>query len=280
MLVAMAVLPFMDAIAKDLTTRLSVLEVVWARYVFHFMIILPVVLVRHRVGAFVTVLWPRQLVRGGLLLCTSLLFFGSLSLMPIADALTLFFVSPLVLTMLAARWLREQVGYRRWIAVAIGFLGVLVVIRPGTTEIGVGALLAVAAGAVHAVYLLTTRQLAGRTPPLVTLLYTSVVGVIVMSVVVGPVWVRPSTADVGLMALMGGLAAIGHFLIIKAFDYAPASVLAPLGYSEIVMATVVGFVWFGDFPDLWTLVGALVIIASGAYVTLHANQARLLIAQS
>jgi drug/metabolite transporter (DMT)-like permease len=280
MLVAMAVLPLMDAVAKDLTTRLSVLEVVWARYAFHFAIILPVVVARHRLGALVTVQWPRQLLRGGLLLCATLLFFSALSLMPMADALTLFFVSPLVLTVLAAHWLREHVGYHRWIAVAVGFVGVLVVIRPGIAAIDAGTLYAIAAGVAHAVYLVTTRQLAGRTPPLVTLLYTSVVGLIVMSVVVVSIWVTPSVGDARLMVAMGGLAALGHFLIIRAFDLAPASMLAPLGYSEIVMATAVGFVWFGDFPDLWTVVGAVVIIASGAYVTLQERQPRVLGAQS
>jgi drug/metabolite transporter (DMT)-like permease len=117
--------------------------------------------------------------------------------------------------------------------------------------------------------MLTTRKLAGSAPPLVTLAYTALVGAVVMSALVGFVWVPPTPGDFGLMLLLGLLAAGGHFLIIKAFDHAPAAWLAPVGYSEIVTSTLVGYVAFGDFPDGWTWVGIAIIVVSGLYVSVR-----------
>lgn len=266
-LTAMAVLPFLDGIAKYLSTRYPITEVVWARYMFHFLIILPILVWRFGIRS----LWPsrvfEQILRSGLLLAATMLFFGALARMPLADTLALFFVSPLVVTAFAPLFLGEAVGLRRWLAVLTGFVGVCIIIRPGFAELQWGVLLALGAGVVHGFYLIATRKLAGSSPPLVTLAYTAVVGAVIMSVMVLPAWITPSPTDFTLMLLMGLIAATGHFLIIKAFDHASAPVLAPLGYSEIIMATVVGYLWFGDFPDLWSWIGIAIIIASGIYIS-------------
>ncbi|MDZ7799713.1 MAG: DMT family transporter [Trueperaceae bacterium] len=269
MMGAMILLPVMDGFAKHLQTRYPVAQVVWARYLFHLLVMLPLVLARFGPRA----LWPErvgvQVFRGSLLLGATTLFFSSIARMPLADTLALFFVSPLVVTVLATLVLGEPVGWRRAAAVAVGFAGVLVILRPGTGVFEWTALLAVGAGTVHGLYMLTTRKLAGSAPPLVTLAYTALVGAIVMSAIVGFVWVPPTPGDFGLMLLLGLLAAAGHFLIIKAFDHAPAAWLAPVGYSEIVMSTLVGYVAFGDFPDGWTWIGIAIIVASGLYVSVR-----------
>lgn len=268
-LAALVLLPLMDGIAKHLSGPYPLGEVVWARYFFHLAAMLPVLLWRFGPRA----LWPRrigvQVLRGGMLLGATALFFAAIDRMPLADALALFFVSPLVVTALAPLLLGEAVGMPRRLAVLGGFLGVVVILRPGSGAFEWAALLALGSGTVHGLYLLATRKLSGTAPPLVTLAYTALVGAVVMSLVVPAVWVPPAPRDLGLMASMGVLAALGHFLLIKALDYAPASLLAPFAYGEIVVATLVGYVLFGDLPDPWTWTGIAVIAASGVYVSVH-----------
>jgi drug/metabolite transporter (DMT)-like permease len=163
--------------------------------------------------------------------------------------------------------LGERVGIRRWLAVAAGFLGALIILRPGFEVVQMGSLFALAAGCSFAFYTLLTRKLSGSAPPLVTLTYTAVTGMVVMSIAVLPDWITPPPVDLIMMAAIGAVAAGGHFLLIRAFDHAPASLLAPYSYSEIVMATAVGWFIFGDFPDGWTWTGISVIIASGIYIS-------------
>ena len=276
MLGSMVILPVMDGFAKDLSSRLPVAQVVWARYLFHLVAIIGVVLWRFGPRS----LWPRrvgvQLLRGGLLLAATTLFFAAISRMELATTLALFFVSPLVVTLLGPAVLGESVGWRRWTAVLVGFAGVLVILRPGGGLLQGAALLALGAGVVHGMYLLATRKLAGSAPPLVTLAYTALVGAAVMSLVVGFAWVAPAPGDFARMVLMGVLAALGHYLLIKAFDHAPATWLAPLGYSEIVTSTAVGYVAFGEFPDGWTWIGIAIIVGSGVIITLREGRSRAL----
>lgn len=273
MLAAMAVVPLMDGVAKHLSATFPVLQVVWARYFFHLLILLPAVLWRHGAGALLLHNPWLQIVRGGFLLGSTILFFAAISIMPIADALALVFVAPLVVTALSPLVLGERVGVRRWAAVCVGFAGVLVIVRPGLATFHPGMLLALGAGSVYAFYSLATRKLSGSAPPLVTLAYTALLGALLMSAAVPAVWKTPEGTDFAWMALMGALAAGGHFLIIKAFEHAEASLLAPLGYSEMVMATVVGYVAFGDFPDPWTWIGVAIVIASGVYVSIRERKA-------
>ncbi|GAB4393518.1 MAG: DMT family transporter [Kiloniellaceae bacterium] len=266
---AMSLVPFMDAIAKHLSGHLPVLQVVWARYFFHFCLIFPVVLLRYGPRQMLPRRPLLQLLRGALLLASTVLFFAAISWMPLADALALVFVSPLIVTALSPWVLGEPVGLRRGLAVVVGFCGALLIVRPGFGTLQWPALLALAAGVVFGFYLLSTRRLAGSAPPLVTLTYTAAVGAVLMSFVMPVVWVTPTLVDLGAMALMGLIAAAGHFLLIKSFDFAPAALLAPFTYSEIVMTTLLGFVFFGDFPQAWTWIGIAVVIGSGIYISIR-----------
>jgi drug/metabolite transporter (DMT)-like permease len=266
---AMSIVPFMDAIAKQLSDHIPVLQLVWARFFCHFCLILPVALLRYGPRNLLPSQPILQLLRGGLLLASTILFFAAISAMPMADALALIFVSPLIVTALSPWLLGETVGPRRRLAVIVGFLGALLIVRPGFGSIQWPAMLAVSAGIVFGLYLLTTRRLAGSAPPLVTLTYSAAAGALLMSLAVPFFWVMPSATDVAAMAMMGLIAAGGHFLLIKAFDFAPASLLAPFTYSEIVMTTLLGFIIFGDFPDAWTWTGIAVIVASGVYISLR-----------
>jgi drug/metabolite transporter (DMT)-like permease len=165
--------------------------------------------------------------------------------------------------------LREAVGRRRWAAVAIGLIGALVILRPGLGALQWGGLLAVAAGTVHGLYYLATRRLKGSAPPLVTLAYTAMLGALAMTAVLPAFWVPPDAADLLLMACIGLIAAFGHFLLIRAFEMAPAAQLAPYTYCEVGFTAAVGYAVFGDFPDPWTWLGILVIVGSGTYIALR-----------
>ncbi len=269
MLGAMVLLPIMDGVAKHLSATYPVAQVVWARYLFHLAVLVPVALARYGRRIVRPPRLPVQLLRGTLLLASTALFFAAIARMPMANTLALFFVSPLVVTVLAARLLGERVGAWRWLAVLVGFAGVLAILRPGSGMMHGAALLAIGAGTVHGLYMVTTRQLAGTSEPLVTLLYTALVGAVVMSLVVPFVWRLPTPLDMALMVLLGLLAAGGHFSIIQAFDRATASWLAPLAYAEIVTSTLVGYIGFGDFPDGFTWLGIAVIVAAGVAISLR-----------
>ncbi len=271
---AMCLVPIMDGIAKHLSASYAVGQIVWARYFFHLLLLLPFVLWRYGGGALRPPRPRLQVLRGSLMLGATTLFFAAIALMPLADATALVFISPLVVTALSPWLLGERVGPRRWSAVAVGFAGASIIIRPGLGIFDWGGLLAVAAGVVYAFFLIATRKLAGSAPAAVTLAHTALVGALVMTVVLPLVWTTPGPADLGLMAAMGLIAAAGHFFLIRAYDHAPASLLAPYSYSEIVMATAIGFAVFGDFPDLWTWCGIAVIVASGIYVSLRERRAR------
>lgn len=269
MLGAMFLLPLMDGLAKGLSERYSVIQVAWARYLFHLVCMLPILSLRFGPRALVPKKLALQLVRGGLLLAATVLFFFALSMMPQATVLAIFFVSPAVVTVLAPALLGERVGSWRVVAVVVGFLGVLLILRPGSGVFGWGALFALGAGVIHGFYMVFTRRLSRSAPPLVTLGYTAVIGAVVLSVMVPFFWLRPTLPDFGIMVLLGILAAAGHFLLIKAFDHAPASWLAPLGYAEIVTAVAYGYLAYGQLPDSPTWLGIAVIVGAGVWVSLR-----------
>lgn len=273
MLGAMVLLPVMDGLAKGLSQRYPVPMIVWARYLFHLLCMLPVLLLRFGVQGLMPRQVGLQLVRGGLLLAGTSLFFFALSLLPQATALALFFVSPLVVTVLAPMLLKERVGGWRILAVLVGFAGILLILRPGSGVFGWGAALALAAGVVHGFYMLFTRALAGSAPPLVTLAYTAVVGAVVMSLIVPFLWVPVAARDFAVMVLLGVLAAAGHFLLIKAFDHAPATWLAPVGYFEMVTAVLYGYFAYRDLPDALSWLGIVVVVGAGVAISLKERRA-------
>jgi drug/metabolite transporter (DMT)-like permease len=262
----------LDATAKFLVARYPVVEVVWARFVFHMLFVAIVLSPRLRMHAVTRRPWL-QLGRSLLILTTTLLFFFGVKLLPLADASAIMFVSPILLTVLAIPLLGEQVGPRRWAAVAVGFVGALIVVRPGMGAMGSGAILLLGAALSNALYQLTTRKLRTADGPLTTLLYTASLGTLLLSLVMPAVWVTPQPAHWPLFALMGVFGGIGHFALIKAFQRAPAAVVAPFSYVSLLWATIFGFALFGDLPDAWTIVGALIIAGGGLYI-LHRERVK------
>ena len=274
MLGAMAVLPFLDVTAKTLGEMgVPVLQIVWARMVMGALMTAPLALR----AAGPRGLWPDRArvhaLRAVLLCLATFFFFAALRFLPIADALAVFFVQPLVVTALSPLVLGERVGPRRWVAVAIGFIGTLIIIRPGLQAFNPGTVLALAAGCALALYFLLTRRIAGRDAAMVTTFRTSLLGAVLMSALVWTVWRMPTGNEWLLFLALGVISTLGHGLIVKAYDHAEASLLAPLAYTEMVMAVILGWWFFGDFPDLWTFVGVGVLIGCALYISARERKA-------
>lgn len=264
-----SMVPFMDAIAKHLSTTLPITEILWARYIFHLMILLPVVLWRHGFRQLRPAQPLLHAIRGTILVTSTGCFFVAISRMAIADALSLLFVAPLAVTALSPVLLGEHVGGRRWTAVGVGFLGALIIMRPGLGVFQEASLWALAAGLGYALFIIVTRKLSGQSPPLVTLTTTAIFGVIATTAIVPFDWVPPSSAQWSLLVGMGVIVFVSDLLFIKAFDHASAASLAPILYFEIVASTFVSYVFFNDFPDRWTWLGVSIVIASGVYISVR-----------
>ena len=263
---AWLILPIMDAIAKYLSYSLPILQITWFRFFFSAVITGIFIYLFSRKSFVRSKNIKSQVLRGILLLTSSLLFFYAISVISLAKALTLAFICPLIVTALSPYFLKERVGRRRWTAVIVGFIGVLLVIRPGIVEFNWASLASLGTGLCYAIYLIVTRSLKDTDNGLLTLLLTSIIGTVVLSIYLPFVWVNPSLNQLLLAVNMGFIAALAHGLIIISYNYSDASKLAPLGYFEIIPNIIIGYIWFFDFPDIYTVLGLLVIILSGVYV--------------
>ena len=270
-LLAWVMLPIMDGFAKYLSSDLPVLQITWARYFFTVVFTLPIMFFFFRKNLVWTDKPKLQLIRGLILLTANVCFFYSISIISLAKALTLAFIAPLIVTAFSPIFLGEKVGFRRWSAVLIGFIGSMVVIRPGFVEINLASLAALGTGVMYGFYLIITRKLSSSDNPLLTLLLTGVVGAIIISFVMPFVWIKPTLNQWSMMAAIGIFACVGHLFIILSLKYADASKLAPFSYFEIVTNIIIGYYFFSDFPDKWTFLGLFIIILSGIYISRREN---------
>ena len=268
-LLAWALLPFMDTIAKYLSSDLSFFQITWARYFFTVFFTLPFMVFFFRKNLTWSSQPKLQIFRGLTLFFANILFFYSISIISMAKALTLAFIAPLITTALSPIFLFEKVGIRRWSAVIVGFIGSLVVIRPGFIDFNLASIAALGTGLFYGIYLAITRKLHTSDSPLLTLLFTGVVGLIIATFFVPIVWIPPTFNEWSLLALMGIFACLGHLFLILSLKYADASKLAPFSYFEIVTNVILGYHFFGDFPDYWTWTGLSIIVLSGIYIYLR-----------
>lgn len=273
MVLGMLLLPGIDAIAKGLSGSISSGQVAWSRLFFQTLFLLPFVIYTKgfRVNAH---LWI-HFARGFLIALATVLFFTALGELPLADAIAIFFVEPFILTILCIIFLGERVGWRRSIALAFGFIGALIIIRPSYAVFGVTALLPMGTALAFACYVILTRILT-RTASAVTMqFYAGVFGCITMSIALSyghvtgleylvPVW--PNTSEWLLLIALGVIGTCGHMLIVYAIKRVGASMVAPFQYLEIISATLLGLVFFDEFPDVITWIGVAIIISSGLYV--------------
>ena len=273
-LLAWVMLPIMDGFAKYLSSDLPVLQITWARYFFTVAFTFPIMFFFYRNQLKWSEKPKLQFLRGLILLTANICFFYSISVISLAKALTLAFVAPLIVTAFSPIFLSEKVGLRRWLAVIIGFIGSLVVIRPGFVEINLASLAALGTGVMYGFYLIITRKLSTSDNPLLTLLLTGVVGAIIISIVMPFVWVKPTLNQWSMMAAIGIFACVGHLFLILSLKYADASKLAPFSYFEIITNIIIGYYFFNDFPDNWTFLGLFIIVISGIYISRRENLAR------
>lgn len=268
MLGAMFVFPFLDVVAKHLGNMgVPIIEIVWARLTFGMLITAPLLISREGLQA----LSPRDpklnLLRSFFILISTAMFFGALRFQGIAETLSIYFVQPLVITVLAPIFLAEHVDLRRWIAVIVGFAGVLIIIRPGFHDLNPGMFLAFGSGVGSGISLLLTRKLAGGSSAIANTFYTSLFGFLLASIAVIFVWQTPTQNQLLLFILLACIGTTGNYLTVLACQYAEISLLAPFGYAEMINAVLAGWYFFGDFPDGWTFVGVAVLIVCAIYIS-------------
>ncbi|HEV8094130.1 MAG TPA: DMT family transporter [Burkholderiales bacterium] len=267
MVAAVGVFTLMDTIAKYLSRWYPVPGIVWARYAFNLVILLGWLALRGELRRMRTARPGIQLARGLLLACATLIYFTSLTVLPLADAAAIAFVLPLFVAALAVPMLKERLDLSRLAAIAVGLAGALLVVRPGSSVFTAYALLPLAMALCNALYQILTRKVAGIEHPLTSLVWGAIVGAALLSAVLPFAWKTPDQrAHWALLGVIGMLASVGHYLLIRAYDYASATLLAPYTYSGLIWAMALGFVVFGNFPDGWALAGMGVIVASGLFL--------------
>lgn len=272
MLITTLFFVLIDTCAKQLSLTLPVTEVVWARFFFHLLVVL--LLLGRRTLRYAYSARPvLQIFRSAMLLTTTFLFFIGIRQIDLAMASSIMFLSPILITALSVPLLGERIGLRRVLGVLAGLIGALIIVRPGFGDVPITALYFVAAACTNALYQLTTRMLRQSDDANTTLLYTAFVGAVLASVAAPTDWIAPTTTDWGLMVAMGTCGALGHFTLIRAFQSAPPSALMPFAYSGLIWATLFGYLVFANLPDGYTIIGALIIAASGFYIFHREQQA-------
>ena len=266
MVLAVFLLSSLDATVKWLTGSYTVVQIIFFRNLFA---LLPVWMLIHREGG-VGALRTRQpwlhLYRIALILIISYSFFWAISHMELADATAIFFTVPLFITVLSIPLLGEQVGRRRWGAVAVGFLGALVILRPGGGVFDWPALAVLVTSIGYALLMISNRAQRGRETVSALTFYATIGALVVSGLLLPLVWTTPSLSDLLLLALVGLLGGVGQICLVTAFRYAPAVVIAPFDYTTLLWATFYGYMLWGDLPDLTTLIGAGVIALGGIYI--------------
>jgi drug/metabolite transporter (DMT)-like permease len=253
--------------AKYLNLHMDTLQVVWARYTGAFIVAVAISNPVTRPGLMRTGRPVLQVARSVLLLASTLLNFMALRYLQLDEALSIVFSTPFFIAALSGPVLGEWVRWRRWMAIGVGFIGVLLVTRPGFGGIHPAALLSLAAALFYAAYNISTRMLSRTDSSETTLFYSNLVGALVMLPVVPFVWTTPSDPVVILvMIVCGAFGSVGHYLLIIAHRHAPPAVLAPFIYTQLVWAIILGYLVFADVPNRWTLAGAAVVVASGLYM--------------
>jgi drug/metabolite transporter (DMT)-like permease len=266
-LVSVMCFSVLNAMSKTLSQFYPVIEVIWARYFFAFLLMLGLFLPRSGLNLFRFRNLGSQVVRGLLLFLSSFLYFNGIVYMPLATAAAISLTSPLIVTALSARFLQEPVGRRRWAAVCVGFAGALIVVRPGQAEFDWNALLIVGSTLCSALYQLYSRRYGPTERADASATMATIVGTVAASPFLPFDWVTPAGGwHWTLFAGMGVMAGVGHYFLTIAYSQAPAAVVAPFNYVQLVGAALLGYLVFGDIPDAWSWVGAGVIVASGLYI--------------
>jgi drug/metabolite transporter (DMT)-like permease len=266
--VLLAVLLFasQDTLSKILVVDYSPFEIAWVRYGVNCLLLTPFLL-RSRGRALRTAMPWTQLGRSFVVIASAIIFMTGLNFLPVADATAINFVAPLLVTALSIPLLGEKVGVRRWTAVVIGFVGMLVIVQPGGSAFQLAAFLPAISASFWAMALIFTRKLSGgRESSLTTITYSTVFPWLGLTVMMPFLWHTPDLRAWLLMGIVGVISVSAQFLMILAYSRRPASALAPLSYAQLIWATMYGYLVFGNVPAPLTWLGAAIVVASGLYV--------------
>jgi drug/metabolite transporter (DMT)-like permease len=272
MIIAVAFFSALDASAKYLATRshLPMAQIVWARFIGQFVLLLvlvPTFGIMSAKALFTTNRLGLQLVRSVLMVATTAFNFMALQFLRLDQTISIVFLAPLVVALLAGPFLGEWVGWRRAAAIAVGFAGVLIVVCPGLADVHPAVGYSLLAMLAYALFMLLTRYMSGMDPPLVTLFYSMFSGALFGAPLAYQAWVTPAgVLEWLLLGTLGILGGTGHYLFIHAYRLAPASAVTPFLYVQLLTMVAFGYAVFGDVPDLWTLAGSAVIVGSGIYL--------------
>lgn len=267
MVAACTTFALLDAVAKSLSARYPTAMIVWARYFFHVVLMLAFLWPRMGPRLFATRRPLLQVVRGLCLGGSTLCFFAAIARMPLAETAAIVQVAPILVTVAAVRWLGERAPRGTFWSLAVSFAGVLMIVRPGGALFGWAALLPLGTAMLMTGYHLLTRRLTGVDDGMATLFLGGAASAVVLSLVVPFHWRAPDgVVDLALLAALGLIGAGGHLLLVRAYEHAPASTLAPFGYAQVVAALAFGWVVFGNFPDTLALAGIATIVGSGLWL--------------
>jgi drug/metabolite transporter (DMT)-like permease len=263
----------LNASAKYLTDDYSVLQITWARYAGHFVYMLMVFVPYRGLALLRSQQIPLQLLRSSLLCMATLIYITALAFVPLTTAAAISFTAPFIVTAFAPFILGERVSLRRWIAITVGFAGALIVIRPGE-GMNLAALLVFGSAASAAFYQLLSRKLAAGDPADTSITYIAVTGFLLTSLPLPFIWQTPgSVLDWVLFASLGFFGGFGHYFLVRAFEVAPAPFVSPFNYLQLAGAVLLGWVVFGQLPDMFVWLGSAIIIGSGVYI-LYSERAK------
>lgn len=273
MCLACTFFPVMNGLVKLLSHRYSSEQVVWARTFGHLILVLLVLLPRYGPDIVKTQRPGLQILRSCMLLASTTLYFAAIKFVSIAQASAISFIAPLLVMVLAGPMLKEKVTPARAMGVAVGFIGVLVVVRPGSALFQPASLLIVVSSLCYAIYQLLTRRVAGTDRPETSVVYSALVGSVLMSLVVPFSWTTPTgLVDCLLLGSLGALGASGHYCLARAMTYAPANFVSPFNYWQMIGSVAVGYLMFADIPDFFTWLGTALIISAGLYAGFKSNK--------
>ena len=269
-LITVVLFAIQDTISKYLTRYYPASMILWVRYLIHVALFLAIVLPRKGTSAIRTERLPIQLLRGAIMALSALFFTLALKYIPLAEASAIAYISPILVTLLAVLILKEKMEKGLWGALFFSFAGVLILIRPGSDLFTWAAFLPLVNAVTFATYQILTRHLSGLESPYSLMFYPGLMGLLMYSFSLPSTWVTPENAwHIFLLIALGVLAVSSQILMIKAFEIAPASRLAPFGYTQLIWTTLFGYLFFGDFPDQWSLAGIGILIVSGIYCANH-----------
>ncbi len=273
MVMTVLLFSLMNAGAKGFTGNYPIIEIVWARYlsqtIFTVLIFFPVL---NKISKTKRI--RLHLFRSCLLFGATLFMFSGFKYLTLLSTITIFQIGPLIVVIFSIIFLNESVGIRRWLSVILGFCGTLFILKPGTEMFVISGFFPILAATCYAGYAVSTRHLGSDEDPRTNFFYTSLVGTVISSIILIPFFQTPTLADLGLFSLLGILGGLGHFSFVLALRKSEASLLAPFTYFDLIFATILGIVFFYEYPDIYIFVGAAIIVGAGVYAWHRENLER------